>query len=148
MLAQDYAAFSGRNTPYAGDLARAQAESGWDVGRLKREAKKRRICESHLAECAWCVEGTHAVWNRSRDYQLMSNPATGRRLQLAVQVQLDRARGPVVCRPSARLPVCPPARLPALPALPAAVIPTYLADTQPCPCRRQQHPPSHRNRSL
>lgn len=51
MLAQDYAAFSGRNTPYAGDLARAQAESGWDVGRLKREAKKRRIGESDLAQC-------------------------------------------------------------------------------------------------
>lgn len=61
MLAQDYAAFSGRNTPYAGDLARAQAESGWDVGRLKREAKKRRIGESDLAQCT-----LHVVCMRRR----------------------------------------------------------------------------------
>lgn len=52
VLAQDYAAVAGRSTPFAGDLARAQAESGWDVGRLKREAKKRRIgMSTEGAEC-------------------------------------------------------------------------------------------------
>lgn len=62
-LAQDYAAFSGRNMPFAGDLARAQAESGWDIGQLKHEAKKRRLGEStHAVRRA---RSSPSVWNGS-----------------------------------------------------------------------------------